>query len=91
MAAEALLFSRALVREGCRFEADLAPLETWDFFLQLAQHTRFYPVAGAGAQARGTQVNTHVGDHSEALRQAVLQEWRVPETTTPCPGWAPGC
>ena len=38
----AALVSRSLVIGGCRFDSQFAMLEDWDFFLQLAQRTRFH-------------------------------------------------
>src|SRR5690606_37652845 len=34
----AMLFERALVAEGCRFDEHLECFEDWDFWLQLSQH-----------------------------------------------------
>jgi Glycosyltransferases involved in cell wall biogenesis len=37
----AALFSRRLVAEGCRFDEQFECLQDWDFWIQLAQRTRF--------------------------------------------------
>ncbi|MEZ5490129.1 MAG: glycosyltransferase [Gammaproteobacteria bacterium] len=37
----AMLFSRRLLQDGCRFDESLAIYEDWDFWLQLAQQTDF--------------------------------------------------
>jgi tetratricopeptide (TPR) repeat protein len=36
------LFSRSLVERGCRFDPQFEIMQDWDFFLQIAQHTRFH-------------------------------------------------
>lgn len=40
----AVLFHRSLLDAGCRFDESLDLLEDWDFWLQLAEHTRFLHV-----------------------------------------------
>lgn len=36
-----VLFSRAMLDAGCRFDAGFDIMEDWDLFLQMAQHARF--------------------------------------------------
>ncbi|WP_430231805.1 rhamnan synthesis F family protein [Nitrosomonas communis] len=48
----AMLFERALVAEGCRFDEQLEFFEDWDFWLQLAQHTSLLHVDKIGAVYR---------------------------------------
>ena len=36
------LFSRSLVERGCRFDPQFEIMQDWDFFLQIAQRTRFH-------------------------------------------------
>ncbi len=40
----AVLFSRSLLSKGCCFDAQLKVYEDWDFWLQLARHSRFYHI-----------------------------------------------
>ena len=38
----AVLFSRDLIEQGCRFDEALEVYEDWDFWLQLSRHTNFF-------------------------------------------------
>lgn len=60
-----VLFSRAMLAAGCRFDTAFDIMQDWDFFLQLAQHTRFVSTglrsfewhADAGASGTGGTAN----------------------------------
>lgn len=48
----AVLFSRDLVEQGCRFDTALDTYEDWDFWLQIAQRTAFAPTGDVTAVYR---------------------------------------
>jgi GT2 family glycosyltransferase len=49
----AVLFSKELLNNGCRFDEAFNILEDWDFWLQLSQHTEFIHVNKVSAFYRG--------------------------------------
>ena len=79
------LFDRSLVDGGARFDPQFAILEDWDFFLTLAQRTRFHFVprrtfvwhADAGDSGAGAD-----GNQDDArfvrYRDLVYAKWRAP-------------
>lgn len=78
----ALLFARAFVEAGCRFDESLNLYEDWDFWLQLAEHTDFYHVDTVSATYRilgDSAVNPLYGD--EAIKQQakarLLNKWKI--------------
>jgi len=76
----AVLFERALLEMGCRFDEHLALYEDWDFWLQMAEHSEFLHVdqvtacyrnfgySGFGAQADEGKI--------AAGRAALFEKWR---------------
>jgi hypothetical protein len=73
----AMLFERALVEEGCRFDEALELYEDWDFWLQLtARTTPVHVDAITAAYRLSSQSGIH-GDPSavEAALRAVLAKW----------------
>lgn len=81
----AVLFSRKLLEEGCRFDPTLNIYEDWDFWLQVAQFTDFTHLDATTAFYRdggrsGTEVATlmqkYEPGHPNALaREQVLEKW----------------
>jgi tetratricopeptide (TPR) repeat protein len=78
------LVARSLIEAGCRFDPDFPILEDWDFFLTLAQHTRFHFVprqtfvwnADAGDSGAGGGANQ---DDARFVihRDLVYAKWRA--------------
>jgi tetratricopeptide (TPR) repeat protein len=76
------LFTRALVEQGCRFDAALPVHHDWDLILQMAQHATFCFVpepsfqwnAGAGGHGAGEGI-TAAYDASRQCRERVLAKW----------------
>lgn len=76
----AVLFDRALLEGGCRFDESLELYEDWDFWLQLAEHSEFLHVdqltacyrnfghSGFGLQADTAKI--------AAGRAALFDKWR---------------
>jgi glycosyltransferase involved in cell wall biosynthesis len=65
----AALFARSLVSEGARFDPQFAFLDDWDFFINLAQRTRFH------FTPRQTFVwNAEVGDSGAGAGRNIDQE-----------------
>ena len=48
----AVLFSRELLEQGCRFDESFDIYEDWDFWLQLSQHTEFIHLTQVSAYYR---------------------------------------
>lgn len=79
----AALVQRSLVDAGCRFDPQFAILEDWDFFLALAQHTRFHFVpratfvwhADAGDSGAGGGANQDDARFAR-FRDLVQSKWR---------------
>lgn len=73
----AALFRRELLAH-CRFDESLAACEDWDFWLQVARHTRFRFVPGETAiyrADRGRSAMTSDGDAAERWHNAVRSKW----------------
>ncbi|MBK6603021.1 MAG: glycosyltransferase [Betaproteobacteria bacterium] len=76
------VFARALVLAGCRFDETLPIHEDWDFFLQLAQRTRFHFVpqqsfewhADAGDSGAGGGSNRDDARFAQ-VRDRVYAKW----------------
>ncbi len=73
----AVLFSRALLDEGCRFDETLDHYEDWDFWLQLAQRTVFVHRPGVSAVYR---IHDSSGVHRDggpqgAASQQIYRKW----------------
>lgn len=77
-----VLFSRALLASGCRFDSTLGIFEDWDFWLQAMQHTHFKfsgrvttnwraDTGGSGAGAGGNFTPNHATDK----RTAIWEMW----------------
>ena len=76
----AVLFARALVGDGCRFDETLDLYEDWDFWLQLSERGDFLFVNEASAvyrigQGAGFGVNFDLEQAKTATRR-VLAKWR---------------
>lgn len=67
-----VLFSRALVAAGCRFDPSLETYEDWDFWLQIARHTDFVATGKVSASYR-----SFLGDSGMAHKEhRALQQQR---------------
>ena len=82
-----MLFERSLVHEGCRFDPQFEIYEDWDFWLQLAQKTRFVHVPSVTAFYRsGGDSRTTPAEESERFtsqsrigkaRAQIFEKWRI--------------
>ena len=64
-----VLFSRELLKLGCRFDERFEIYEDWDFWLQCAQHCDFVPSGTLGAFYReGGSSATDIQDQSDKYR-----------------------
>lgn len=71
----AVLFSRQLLEQGCRFDESLPILEDWDFWLQVAQRTTLTHVPGVTAVYRyGSGLSEHNKQYRE-WRCVVVTKW----------------
>ena len=80
-----VLFSRALLDSGCRFDESLSIYEDWDFWLQMSQYTgfkhhhaitAFYRDGGSSETAVSDPMHRYKPGHPNALaREKVLQKW----------------
>jgi hypothetical protein len=83
MAIHAVLFHRAFVDQGLRFDESLATFEDWDFWLQLAARTDFafsgQPTAIYRAAAGGSGAGTGANLDREAVlaqRERLMRKWQ---------------
>ena len=74
LAIHAVLFSRALVLAGCRFDESLAVFEDWDFWLQLSERTDFAFTGRATAIYRASEGQSGAGAGPNLDRAAVLAQ-----------------
>jgi glycosyltransferase involved in cell wall biosynthesis len=79
----AVLFNRALVTQGCRFDESLAMFEDWDFWLQVAMRTPFAftgrPTAIYRAETGESGAEGGVALDREAVlaqRERLMRKWR---------------
>jgi O-antigen biosynthesis protein len=73
----AVLFSKELVRRGCRFDETLDRLEDWDFWLQVASHTAMVHLPGVSAAYRlhdSSGVHEDAGPQGAAT-QRIYRKW----------------
>lgn len=73
----AVLFPRAALRAGCRFDEQFRIYEDWDFWLQLGQYTGFDHLPGVSAAYRVAGGASGVHDLGEINqgRQALFAKW----------------
>jgi glycosyltransferase involved in cell wall biosynthesis len=79
---QSVLFARAVLHQGCRFDQSFDILEDWDFWLQIAQHTAFLRVdavtghwrAWIGQSGAGAATN-YDGAKIAAAEQRLKQKW----------------
>jgi predicted HAD superfamily hydrolase/glycosyltransferase involved in cell wall biosynthesis len=78
----AVLFRRAIVEKGCRFDETLETYEDWDFWLQASQNAEFLHVPAETAIYRAGIGNSGVGPSSAQLgadpreaRLKLLEKW----------------
>jgi LmbE family N-acetylglucosaminyl deacetylase/FMN phosphatase YigB (HAD superfamily)/predicted nucleic acid-binding Zn-ribbon protein len=76
----AALFHRSLVDRGCRFDETLDRLEDWDFWLQIAEYTRFIHIdkisacyRNQGESGLGERLDPEVLNRTTA---AVFEKWK---------------
>jgi hypothetical protein len=79
-----VMFSRALVTEGARFDEQLDHYEDWDFWLQLGRRTVFVHLPGVSAVYR---IHESSGVHSDpgpsgASSQHIYRKWQALWTTS---------
>ena len=74
LAIHAVLFSRALVLAGARFDESLATFEDWDFWLQLAARTDFAFSGRPTAIYRAAEGQSGAGAGPNLDRAAVLAQ-----------------
>ena len=82
-----MLFEKSLVDEGCRFDPRFDIYEDWDFWLQLAQKTKFYHVPSVTAFYRsGGESGTAVSEESAKFnskskitkaRAQIFEKWKT--------------
>jgi hypothetical protein len=87
-----VLFSRALVAQGCRFDESFAMFEDWDFWLQLAMRTPFAFTGKATAIYRAAAGQSGAGagpnlDREAALAQRtrLMQKWHAAQAALTAP------
>tara|TARA_Y100001970_G_scaffold266969_1_gene356325 strand:- start:4672 stop:7806 length:3135 start_codon:yes stop_codon:yes gene_type:complete len=82
-----MLFEKSLTDEGCRFDPQFDIYEDWDFWLQLAQKTKFYHVPSVTAFYRsGGESGTAVSKENEKFdskseigkaRAQIFEKWKT--------------
>lgn len=81
----AVLFHASLVREGARFDAELAMFEDWDFWLRLSRDADFAFTGHATAHYRLTEGASGAGgganldrERALAFRERIAAKWGAP-------------
>ena len=74
LAIHAVLFSRAFVTAGCRFDESLLLLEDWDFWLQLARHDAFAFTGKPTAIYHGSAGQSGAGAGQNLDREMLLAQ-----------------
>jgi hypothetical protein len=74
LAIHAVLFNRALVTQGCRFDETLPTFEDWDFWLQVAMRTPLAFSGHATAIYRVESGESGAGSGANLDREAVLAQ-----------------
>ena len=82
-----MLFEKSLIDDGCRFDPQFEIYEDWDFWLQLAQKTKFYHIPNVTAFYRsGGKSGTVVSEESEKFnskskiskaRAQIFEKWKT--------------
>jgi GT2 family glycosyltransferase len=82
-----MLFEKSLIDEGCRFDPQFEIYEDWDFWLQLAQKTKFLHVPNVTAYYRsGGESGTALSDESKKYdpeskiskaRAQIFKKWKT--------------
>jgi len=82
-----MLFEKSLIDEGCRFDPQFEIYEDWDFWLQLAQKTKFLHIPNVTAYYRsGGESGTALSDESRKYypenkisraRAQIFQKWKA--------------
>jgi glycosyltransferase involved in cell wall biosynthesis len=84
------LFSRELLKKGCRFDETLPIYEDWDFWLQCAQHTGFVHVDNLSAfyRAGGRSDTAAENEIAKYQKGSLLGEARAAVYTKWLPRWS---
>ena len=82
-----MLFEKSLIDEGCRFDPQFEIYEDWDFWLQIAQKTKFVHIPEVTAFYRsGGESGTALTEDSEKFnsnnriskaRARIFEKWKV--------------
>ena len=82
-----MLFDKSLIDEGCRFDPQFEIYEDWDFWLQLAQKTKFLHIPNVTAYYRsGGDSGTALSDENEKYdpesrigkaRAQIFEKWKT--------------
>ncbi len=82
-----MLFEKSLIDEGCRFDPQFEIYEDWDFWLQLAQKTKFLHIPKVTAYYRsGGESGTALSDESKKYdpenkiskaRAQIFEKWKT--------------
>lgn len=78
-----VLFARSLIGDGCRFDPSFVIMQDWDFFLQMAQHSRFQSTGLRTFEWRADRGTSGAGggdNHDDArfaqFRDRIHAKWR---------------